>query len=394
MMAKPTHSATPAGICLHQAVGGTEAWHRLSVAFYSRVDRDPRLRPLFAGKTLRCAIDELTAFLAQLFGGPAEDSQHRWWLSLRESHQRFTIGQEERAAWMENMVGALDDVQLAEPLRSALHEFFGNASAHVVNRGVSVPAAQDPGGPPADPVRREIAQCWQSQREIDEVVAAVRAGEGERAVALAGSSLLPARFQRDRSVLTGLLRMMLGSRNQTMAAYLRETIISDPALVRERCAGRTLLHEAAAKGNRAMVELLLRLGADAAANTGAGHKPLYCLANEYTAPDGGEVVRALVNGGADVDACDGVKHCTALHMAARRGNAETAKALLDCGARIEARDSLGDTPLRRAVNCDKVPVAELLLRRGARVDSIGNKGLTPLLAARSAAMKDLLGRRL
>jgi ankyrin repeat protein len=91
-----------------------------------------------------------------------------------------------------------------------------------------------------------------------------------------------------------------------------------------------------------------------------------------------------------VDAHDGVKHCTALHMAARRGNAEVAEALLACGADIEARDSLGDTPLRRSVNCGKTAVAALLLSRGADLHSKGSKGLTPLLAARSAAMSRLL----
>jgi ankyrin repeat protein len=102
------------------------------------------------------------------------------------------------------------------------------------------------------------------------------------------------------------------------------------------------------------------------------------------------VVRALVQAGANVNAQDGVKRCTALHMAARRGNVEVAAALLDCGADIEARDSLGDTPLRRSVNCNKIEVAALLLSRGADRGPRGSKGLTPLTAARTSAMKRLL----
>jgi ankyrin repeat protein len=77
-------------------------------------------------------------------------------------------------------------------------------------------------------------------------------------------------------------------------------------------------------------------------------------------------------------------------MAARRGNVEVAEVLLDCGADIESRDSLGDTPLRRSVNCGKTAVAALLLARGADIHSTGSKGLTPLLAARSGAMSRLL----
>jgi ankyrin repeat protein len=77
-------------------------------------------------------------------------------------------------------------------------------------------------------------------------------------------------------------------------------------------------------------------------------------------------------------------------MAARRGSLEAAEVLLDCGAEIDARDSLGDTPLRRSVNCGRIQVASLLLERGADAHSAGSKGLTPLLAARTGAMKQLL----
>jgi ankyrin repeat protein len=72
------------------------------------------------------------------------------------------------------------------------------------------------------------------------------------------------------------------------------------------------------------------------------------------------VVHALVRAGARVDADDGVTGATPLHMAARRGNAVVAKALLECGANLEARDRRGDTPLKRAINCRKLHVAELL----------------------------------
>ncbi len=61
-------------------------------------------------------------------------------------------------------------------------------------------------------------------------------------------------------------------------------------------------------------------------------------------------------------------------MAARRGNVEAAEALLDCGADIEARDSLGETPFRRAVNCRQPGVAALLLEKGADPHSVGSKG--------------------
>lgn len=281
---------------LHQAIGGTAAWRRLAVAFYSRVDRDPLLRPLFPGKTLHCAIEEFTAFLAQLFEGPSEDTQRRWWLSLRESHRRFRIRDKERAAWMANMVQALDDVRIEEPLRSALREFFERSSAHVVNSREPAPAATDPGEPPGDAIRREISQHWAAQCRLDEAVAAVRAGDADRAIAAAES--LRERFQRNRSVLAGLLALMMCSRHPAMLPYVQERVTHDRALVRERYAGRTLLHEASAQGNLTMVELLLRLGADPNAQDGGGHTPLYCAWRMSTEPRTAEMLSALWHGAA------------------------------------------------------------------------------------------------
>ena len=292
---------------------------------------------------------------------------------------------------MENMLRALDDAQIEEPLRSALLEFFERSSAHVVNSGEPAPAAANPSEPHGDAIREEIAWRWDAQRGLDDAVAAVRGGEADRAIPIAES--LRNRFQRNRSVLAGLLALMMGSRNPAMLRYVQERVTHDPALVRERYAGRTLLHEASAQGNLTMVELLLRLGADPNAQDGGDHTPLYSLANEYRAADGGDVVRVLAQSGANVNANDGVKRCTPLHMAARRGNVEIGGALLDCGAEIDARDSVGDTPLRRAVNCGRIRIASILIARGADVRSPGSKGLTPLQAARTSGMKQLLGPR-
>lgn len=378
---------------LHEAVGGTAAWRELAVAFYSRVERDPVLRPLFPGKTLRCAIEEFTAFLVQVFGGPAADSQHRWWLSLRESHLRFRIRPKERAAWLKNMVEALDDVHVEEPVRSALYAFFEKSSAHVVNNGESLLGATGPAEPTADAIQREISSRWETQLALDEAAEAIRKGDAGRAIAIAESSILVVRFKGDRTTLVGLLALMIGSRDPAMLRYVEEKIRTDPALVRERYADRTLLHSAAAHGTLGLVEVLLELGSDPNVKDGGGHTPLYCLANECRHPEGASVVRALARCGANLNANDGVKRCTALHMAARRGNLEVAEALLDCGADMEARDSFGDTPLRRSVNCDRTRVASLLLSMGADGHSKGSRGLTPLLAARSSEMTQLLRTR-
>jgi truncated hemoglobin YjbI len=301
----------------------SQDFHNLSAAFYARVQRDPVLRPLFPGKSVRCATEELSAFLVQHFGGSSEDTQHRHWVSLRESHARFRIGPKERDAWLRMMFQTLE-----EHHRADLREFFEQTSAYLVSLPSNVPL--------------EIEQ-------MDEAVATVRKGEIPPHVA-------------NRSVSVGLLALMIHSGNEALLTHVRERLIADPSLVNERYGGRTPLQEACAAGNLAIVNLLLDLGADH--NTGS-HPALYSLANECRT-GGADIVRVLVARGSNVNACENVKRCTPLHMAARRGNLEIAEALLDCGARLEARDSRGDTPLRRALNCRKPQIAELLLARGAR----------------------------
>jgi hemoglobin len=368
---------------------------KLSVALYARIEHDPLLRPLFPGKkSLRCATEEFAAFLTQFFGGPAEQSQERWWVSLRESHLRFKIGPKERASWMSHLAKALEDVNLDSPVRSCLREFFEKSSAYVVNTSgapVELAPVESAVGSSDDAVHEELSWRWDAQCQLDKAVAAIRAGDAETAIALAESPLLRTYFERNRSVLASLLGAMIGGSSDAMLRYVRDSISADPALGHECYRhGRTLLHEASAQASLTLVEFLLRSGADPNATEGGGHTPLYSLANECMKSGAGRVVHALVECGANVNADGGVKRCTALHMAARRGNVEVAKALMECGANIEARDSLGDTPLRRAVNCEKAEVAALLLKLGADVSSIGSKGLTPLKAARGSVIKQLL----
>jgi truncated hemoglobin YjbI len=368
---------------LYDALGGRAGCHKLSEMFYARVAQDRILRPLFPGH-LKCTIDAFAAFLVQFLGGPSEYSERRWWLSLHESHLRFKIGRKERDAWMKCMSATLNDLPIEEPLRGALRSFFQQSSAFLVNDSKAQVEM------PADCLHQEIATRWNAQRSIEETVAVIRKGHADRAIALMESPALRDHCARDRAALVSLLAIMNGGKHPVLFDYVRSRLTADPALARQRYHyGRTLLHEAAGEGSLPMVQLLLQLGADPKATDQGGLTPLYSAGNGIASA--GDVVRALAHAGANVNTQSGVKRCTALHMAARRGNVAVAEALLQHGANIEARDSLGETPLRRAVNCGKIDVAALLLAHGANVHSKDNKGKSVREAARTAAMKHALG---
>ena len=318
-----------------EAIGGEAGCRRLSAEFYARVGKDPVLRPLFPGKSLRCAIEEFGAFLIQFLGGDEEQTQHRWWLSLRESHARFRIGPAERAAWLKHMKETLDASPIDQVTREALLQFFSHSSGYIVEKET------------AGPEHEELAARWGEQRALDEVIAAIAAGHDQEALALAP------RFAFRPSVFVGLLTRMIQSGRAGLIRFVINAVESDPSLSARRFSGKTLLHFASAAGCDQVVALLLRLGMDPNIQDRGGHTPLYCVANECGSETGPEVVRTLVRAGAEVAACGGVTRATPLHMAARRGRVEIARALLDSGAAVDARDSKGDTPLQRAIDCRK-----------------------------------------
>ena len=327
---------------LLEALGGEAGCQRLSAEFYARVGKDPVLRPLFPGKSLRCAMEEFSSFLIQFLGGDEEQTQHRWWLSLRESHARFRIGPSERSAWLKHMGATLEAAQLDEGTRKALGQFFAHSSAYVAGKQA------------AEPEHEELAARWGQQRVLDDVIGAIAAGRDHEALALAPQ------FVARPSVFVGLLARMIRSGRTELIRFAIDALEREPSIAGSRFAGRTLLHFASGAGCLEVIALSLRLGTDPNIQDRGGHTPLYSVANECASETGPEVVRTLVRAGADVNACGGVTRATPLHMAARRGYVETARTLIECGAAVAARDRKGDTPLQRAIHCRQSTVAQLL----------------------------------
>jgi hypothetical protein len=240
------------------------------------------------------------------------------------------------------MAATLEGIRIDAATRKALLQFFEHSSAYVIGEETKPPE------------HIELAERWSEQCVLDNATAAITEGRDAEAMSLA------VRFVPRPAVYAALLARMMQTGRASLIRFVVDAVERDASLGAQCFGGRALLHYASGTGCLSVVRTLLRLGTDPDIRDHGGHTPLYHVANECALPEGPEIVRALVEAGADVNDRGGVTRATALHMAARRGYMDTARALIDCGAAVDARDRSGCTPLQRAVNCRKHQVAQLL----------------------------------
>jgi hypothetical protein len=120
-------------------------------------------------------------------------------------------------------------------------------------------------------------------------------------------------------------------------------------------------------------------------NARGGHAKQTALAF-FECPDA--LARWLVEQGADLTATDTWGN-TPLHTRSR-GRQGSIDVLLELGADVDRGSTSLDTPLHTAATAYRVENARLLLQRGARVDALNREGLSPLeLALRGCNNSDL-----
>jgi ankyrin repeat protein len=151
--------------------------------------------------------------------------------------------------------------------------------------------------------------------------------------------------------------------------------------------GLTALHEAVRRGEVEAARLLLDYGADVNATTYDLREPLFLAVLSRKA----NVIKLLLDRGAEPDSFFTEDPPTALHLAAHYGDVDAMEALLDRGANVDPRDFEGGTPLFRAVESGHLNAVELLLQRGANTRAWRVDGRTALdLAEGNDDMRELL----
>lgn len=118
---------------IYEAIGGEETMARLIDEFYTRVERNELLRPLFPP-----TFDEVRQrqfwFLSQLFGGPRLYSEHRGQPMLRARHLPFPITPAHARAWLGCMHEAMASAGISGPAAEAMMSRLTTTAFHMVNQ--------------------------------------------------------------------------------------------------------------------------------------------------------------------------------------------------------------------------------------------------------------------
>jgi hemoglobin len=116
-----------------QEVGGRPTFERLVRDFYAGVRTDELLWPMYPEEDLEGAIQRLTGFLEQYWGGPGTYSEERGHPRLRQRHMPFKVNPAARDRWLFHMRAAVDNLALSPLHDATLWGYLDRAAQAMVN---------------------------------------------------------------------------------------------------------------------------------------------------------------------------------------------------------------------------------------------------------------------
>jgi hemoglobin len=133
---------------LYEWAGGSEAFERLTAAFYEKVRQDDLLEPVFRGMDTEHP-HHVAVWLAEVFGGPPlYTEEHGGYPHMVSKHHGLSITEAHRRRWVSLICDAADDAGLpADPeFRSAFVAYieWGTRLALVNSQPGAHPPAQAP----------------------------------------------------------------------------------------------------------------------------------------------------------------------------------------------------------------------------------------------------------
>lgn len=289
----------------YEAVGGVDAFRRISKRFHHKIEHDPVLRGFFP-KNMAALEERLALYLTERTGGPAEYSSARGKTSLFCRHAHLAIGTKEADHWLAHMTASLAEEGVSPEAAARLLSNLTELAATLADPFVLLYHL------PIEELREKLKE--------------------DRSLALAndhGRNLIcAAAIGWDLPRLSLLLEFGADVETQDAGGH-------NPLYRVANGQGRD-----EAEG-RATLELLIKHGANVNQVTGVGGMtPLHMSARRGTP----RIAEALLDAGADVDARDKNGE-TPLRRAVNCGQESVVSLLLKRGANPRSRDKNGRTPM-------------------------------------------------
>ena len=115
-------------------VGGRPTFEKLVRKFYEGIATDEVLLPMYPEQPdLEGAIQRLTGFLEQYWGGPGTYSEERGHPRLRMRHLPFKVNPDARDRWLRHMRAAQDTLELSPLQDATLWAYLERAAHSMVN---------------------------------------------------------------------------------------------------------------------------------------------------------------------------------------------------------------------------------------------------------------------
>ena len=140
--------------------------------------------------------------------------------------------------------------------------------------------------------------------------------------------------------------------------------------------GDTAIRQASFHGNLSVVKLLVSFHANVNLADHEGRTPLMCASQEGYV----DIVQVLIQSGCLLSLTDKALS-TALSFSLRKNNIDVAQILLENHANPDVKDGVGHTSLAKQCLKGNLTVVELLTMHGANVNNLDYHGRTPLMAA-------------
>jgi len=295
MMKSNFYDKSLAGI--YEAVGGIEAFRRISKRFHHKVEQDPALRHLFP-KNMAPLEERVALYLAERTGGAPDYTAARGKNSLFCRHAHLAIGTGEAASWLAHMTTTLAEEHISEEaatllitnltaLASTLADPF-IALYHLPLPALREKLTVDPSLVHANDRGRNLICATAIALDVPRLRLLLECGADVET--------------KDAGGHNALYRISNSMGPDAEARSALELLLAYGANVNQTTGvgGMTPLHMAARRGATGIAELLLNAGAEIEARDKNGETPLRRAVNCGKEP----MVELLMNRGADPKSAD------------------------------------------------------------------------------------------